>query len=269
MGINISAPSGLLSQYVKQYWAIDEEFVNGKSHTQRIIPNGLMDIIFYSKDMPYSLDPNKSVNHSSILTGQLNDFYDIKVSGKLSLFSISFYPHGLSMFFDIPVNEFYNNTVPLNLILKDTLNQLEDSLSISDSFINKIQIVEKFLLNMLQKTTTKYETNRIQDSIILINNSKGLISIEKLASKACLSRKQYERTFAQYIGTTPKKFLKIVRFQNAIYTKSTKTNTNLTDLTYQCGYFDQAHMTNDFTKLSGLSPKYFFRSQNVFSDYFQ
>lgn len=165
--------------------------------------------------------------------------------------------------------QLFNQNVPLKFILKDGVNELETKLSEAQSFAKRIMIIEQFLFERLQKCKQKYHFNRIKDSIRLINQNKGLVSIDILASEACFSRKQYERTFSDFIGTSPKKFLKTIRFQNAINEKSKDKNIKLTTLTYQCGYYDQSHMTNDFYKLSGMTPKQYFNDCEIYSDYFQ
>lgn len=269
MDYNISKPSLLLSKYVKQYWAMENCIPKGKEHIQRIVPNGLSDLIFYLSDKPESIKEKKSISDNTIITGQLSEYYDIKITGKVSLFSVIFQPHGLSMFFDIPLNELLNQNVPLKYILKDGVGDVETKLHEAHSFTERIEIMELFLIERLQECKHKYHFNRIKDSISLINQNKGLVSIDKLANEACLSRKQYERTFSNLIGTSPKKFLKTIRFQNALNEKSKDKNINLTSLTYQCGYYDQSHMTNDFYKLSGLTPKQYFDDCETYSDYFQ
>ena len=40
--------------------------------------------------------------------------------------------------------------------------------------------------------------------------------IHTLVENAFLSRRQFERTFSKSVGASPKQFLKIVRFQNAL-----------------------------------------------------
>ena len=265
----ISKPSLILSKFVKHYWTIENCIPNGKEHIQRIVPNGLSELIFYLGDKPVSTDRNISINDNTLITGQLSGYYDIKVTGKLSLFSIIFHPYGLSMFFDIPLSELLNQNVPLKYILKDVVNELETKLFEAKSFAERIIIAECFLLERLQKSKKKYHFNRIKDNVKLINQTKGLVSIDLLASEACFSRKQYERIFSDFIGISPKQFLKIVRFQNAINEKSKNKNANLTTLTYQCGYYDQSHMTNDFYKLSGMTPKQYFNDCEPYSDYFQ
>jgi len=269
MDYNIHKPSEFLSQYVKQYWSLDSCMPVGKEHIQRIVPNGLFELIFYLDSKPQSSDSQKTISDNLILTGQLKNYHDLKITGKLSLFAIYFLPHGLSMFLDIPIKELFNHSVPLKYIIKDKVNQLEDDLSSAMTFDKKIEITEKFLISQIKVNEKKYSYDRIRYIINSINKAKGVLKIDELASKSFLSRKQFERTFSDLIGTSPKQFLKIVRFQNAIYEKTKNSSLNLTEIAHKCAYFDQAHMINDFKTLSGITPKNYFENQGFISDYFE
>ncbi len=265
----ISKPSLPLSKFIKHYWTIENCIPNSREHIQRIVPSGLLELIFYFGDKPVSTDKNKSINENTLIAGQLREFYDIEITGKLSLFSVFFQPHGLSMFLDIPLDELYNQNVPLKFIFKNNVNELEAKLFEANSFTERVMIIEHYFLALLKKNEQEYNFERIKKSIELIKKSKGVIKIGFLASEACFSRKQFERIFSSFIGTSPKQFLKIIRFQNAINEKSKDENINLTTLAYKCGYYDQSHMINDFRKLSGMSPKQYFNQCEPYSDYFQ
>lgn len=240
----------------------------GEVHTQRIVPNGLIELIFYFDKKPVSTDDSKPIIDTSTLTGHLSEYYDIKVSEKLSLFSIIFKPYGLSAFLDIPCNELYNQNVPLRFILKSSVDELENRLYEASSFSQRVSIAESFLFELLRKKNYDYHLKRIESAFGIIDGAIGDVSIDALASNACFSRKQFERSFSLLVGSTPKKFLKTVRFQRAIHIKSKRQELSLTELAYMSGYFDQSHMTNDFYKLSGLTPKEFFNGCESFSDYF-
>jgi AraC-like DNA-binding protein len=266
---HFAKPSVILSQYVKHYWAIEDCVPNESEHIQRIVPSGLMELMFFLCEKPKSLDVKKSISENTILSGQQKGYYDIAVSGKLSLFSISFQPYGAKLFFGIPSNEFFDQNIPLKYLVKDIVEKLEFQLYEADTFEKKICLAENFLINRLQNSSKQYNINRIIKSVALINQTHGLIDIDSLSSFACLSRKQYERIFAEYIGSTPKQFLRTVRFQSTLHKKDKNKGIHLTELAYNCGYYDQSHMINDYKLLTGITPSQYFSECEPHSDYFQ
>lgn len=269
MGFNISKPSLWLSSYVKSYWTLENCLSADEEHIQRIIPNGLAELVFYLHGKPESLDSSKSISETSIITGQLKEYYDVKVRGDVSIFSITFQPNGLAKFFDIPQSEFFNQNVALKYVLKDEVDKLQTDLYEAKTFYQKVKIAEEFLLSRLTQCKEKYNYERIDSSIKRINKTMGIVKVNDLASEACYSRKQFERCFSNIVGVSPKQFLKIVRFQNALNEMSLNKNMKITELTYLCGYYDQSHITSDFHKLSGMTPRQYLKELEIYSDYFQ
>jgi len=262
-------PSPVFSGMIRQYWAMENCFPAGKQHIQRIVPSGLPEIIFYLSDRPVSRSNTGSITEHTLINGHLKAYYDLEISGELSLFTILFDPHGLSCILDIPIRELYDQSVPLRYLFKQDTARLENRLYEAGSFAERQEIIESFLLKQLALRSKKYHLPRIAQALSLINRSRGKIRIDALASEACFSRKQFERVFSQYVGTSPKQLLKTVRFQHAIELKSRKLSSSLTDLTYRCGYYDQAHMINEFRSLTGMTPTRYFENCEPYSDYFQ
>ena len=237
-------------------------------YQHRIIPSGLFEIIFYFDNIPVSNDLNKPLADNIVISGHQKKFYDITINGSLDLFAIYFYPHGLSMFLNVPVIELFNQNIPLRYLYKDRINEFEDQLAEAKTFNDRVVIANRFLVNQLKRSEEKHHYDRIRKTINQINSSRGVIDIENLVYDSCLSRKQFERVFSDIVGASPKKFIKIVRFQHAIYLLSKSKKVNLTELAYQCGYFDQAHMNNDFKLLSGFTPRQYITECTPYSDYF-
>jgi len=268
MNYHFSKPSLQLSPWVKQYWGLENCVPAGCEHIQRIVPNGLMELMFYLCDKPGSLSKSKQIAENTIVTGQLKDHYDLLVKGTMNLFSVTFQPHGAMMFFNIPISEFCNQNIPLRYFFKEKVDEVEEQLYKTSCFQDKVTIIENFLMELLRRNIKKYEAARISKIISCINNSKGNMNIDELSDKACLSRKQFERTFTKCIGTTPGNFLRVVRFQHAIFTRQRKPNTPLANLASECGFYDQSHFVSEFKTLSGLTPGKFFSGCEPFSDYF-
>ncbi len=260
-------PTKPLSNFVKQYWGIENCVSTGKSYLHRIVPCGMMELMFFLNKKPQVQDAKKEFTENAILSGHHASYYDMNIRGNLSMFSVSFYPHGAMMFFDIPLEEFYNKNVPLRYFLKNSAH-IEEQLSNANTFDARVKIIEKQLLNLLIKNQKQYELKRISANIEAISRYGGAISTVKLAEMACLSRRQYERAFREHIGASPKQFNKVVRFQKALHIKQKDPGISLTSLAYDCGYYDQSHMINDFKSISGFSPKLYFKDCKPYSDYF-
>lgn len=269
MNYQLTRPSPSLTGVVRHYWMLDNCLPQGEEHVQRIVPNGLTELVFYHSTRPQISGPNAPAMDSGMISGQMQHYYDLKVTGHLSLFAVTFQPQGLSRLLNIPVSELHNLSIPLRFLFRDFYTSLEDQIHDAITFKGRIQCVENFLMKRISESSMKYNSERINGSLRLINQSKGLISIETLASAACCSRRQYERIFTESIGTSPARFLRTVRFQWAIHARSRQPESTLTSLAYDCGFADQSHMCNEFVRLSGMTPGQFFGECEPFSDYFQ
>lgn len=267
MGYKVQFPSPALAPYIKQYWAMEGNIGRGSEHIQRIVPNGFAELIFYFGDLPLNIDRPESQPSRSVINGQQSDFYDLKVTGALELLSITFTPQGTRLFFNMPISEIYNMNLPLRIIAGPVADQLEESLYQAKDFTARIGIIEKYFIKMLG-LGQEYEFKRISHSIGLINQCRGGAAVADLAGRACLGRKQYDRTFSSFVGITPKQFLRVVRFQYAISVRQKNPAASLTSIAYSSGYSDQSHMVREFKSFSGLTPGRYFSECDPVSDYF-
>ena len=103
---------------------------------------------------------------------------------------------------------------------------------------------------------------RISESIKFIEENeleyKNLIS--ELTSKVFLSDSRLSHLFKEHIGVSIKKYLVWNRLRQAI-SKYLNDNTNLTEVSLQSGFFDQAHLTNSFKNVLGVSPSKAYNSR--------
>lgn len=267
MSFRIAAPSPLLSPYVQQYWSMEATLGNGESCIQRIVPGGLTELIFYLEDVPGYIKGGRDIPGRVITSGQQTGYYDIEVAGKMSLFSVLFRPEGLKSLFRLPPEELADRTIDATHLIGREAYILYERLAEAESFQSRKEIADNFLLKHLCEIGN-HSMLRITDSIRAINTGRAMIGVDKLADRACLSIRQYERQFSSCIGVTPVQFLRIVRFQNTIHTRGKNPEISLTSLAADCGYYDQSHMISEFRKLSGLTPREFFSNCDSTSDYF-
>lgn len=54
---------------------------------------------------------------------------------------------------------------------------------------------------------------------------------------------------------SPKEYVNIIRFQHALsIIRNSDGKQNLSDIAFECGYYDQAHLSNDIKKNTGMVP---------------
>jgi AraC-like DNA-binding protein len=68
------------------------------------------------------------------------------------------------------------------------------------------------------------------------------------------SSRRFLRAFAERVGLTPKRFGRVRRFRRVLESIELGRPVHWTQVALACGYFDQAHLINDFREFSGLTP---------------
>ncbi|MFA8299270.1 MAG: helix-turn-helix domain-containing protein [Hyphomicrobiales bacterium] len=267
MSFNIAFPSNVLAPYIKQYWAVDANASMTHPYIHRIIPTGLIEFTFYFGQKPKVSDEKMAINDNSIIQSHHKNYYDLIIEEDLNIFSIVFNTDGLKRFFRIPLNEFTGQNVSLRnldpIIEKELYKLLDDE----RDFDKRIHIIEAFFYKRLANDHTE-DYSRFNHTVQLIRNKFGNVDIDHLAYEACLSRKQFERKFIENIGVSPKQYLRIIRFQYALYLKGKVNDMSLSQLAYEAGYFDQSHFINEFKQYTGITPKKYFDLNETYSDYF-
>lgn len=122
--------------------------------------------------------------------------------------------------------------------------------------------MEDFLLRQL--SIHHKHDQKTDEAISLIRQTKGTLSIEEICAQMELSTKQLERKFLATVGVTPKVFSRITRFLNVCHHIDEFKDKNLTELAYDCGFYDQAHFIKEFRRFSGYPPGAFFEKERVF-----
>lgn len=275
---DIIKPCSLLEPFIKYYWILDYE--SNVVEPIRVIPYGCVQFTFYLGERINSLGSNNdsSYKDQAVVTGQISSFFDVFPQGKIRLITIVFKPFGAKPFFDFPIFEIQNNIIPIKDINNKEWLDLENRLG--DCVDNKsiVSCLENNLLKKLEKNTlfnsySSINNERIMLAINRIDDSKGTINIKDLSSLACLSDKQFNRIFADYVGMNPKNFLRIIRYQSVLLKlqnsniKDTKA-VDFLDLVYDCGYYDQSHLINNFKEFTGYTPKEYIKLFSPCSEYF-
>jgi AraC-like DNA-binding protein len=94
----------------------------------------------------------------------------------------------------------------------------------------------------------------------------GRLAIDDVAASYGVSRQQFARRFQQTAGMPPKLFARIVRFQALVHALLSSDVSQWASVAPGAGFYDQAHMINEFRSLAGAAPTVFFQPHDATID---
>lgn len=259
----IYQPQPLISPYVLYYWVLETD--GYMPIHERTCPFGNVQLIFHREKSIFSSTHNE-MQPLSFVSGMNNCYNDLSGVGKVKMLSVAFRPEGARAFLNIPLNLFHNGNISVNDLEDKPLKDLGNVLCTEPDDMKSIQLLEEFFLKRLV-SFDHYNHRRIAPAIRALNDMVNL-NIADLPSMACLSHKQFNRIFTEYVGSTPKEFQRIIRFQRALFILQNNPAMSLTQLAYDAGYYDQPHLIKDFKQFSGYTPGEFLSLCAPHSDYF-
>lgn len=220
-------------------------------------PEGHFELIF-------QIDGNFSQNNINafiwqsrpafFIGGLHNTSFAIRPENKQSkLISVIFKPHCARYFIPDKLHLFKNKLVDmLDVFGVSKMNHIE-VVQKKMSIESKLDIIESFLMDIY----TKRSASTIEKALSKIIKQNGFIQIDQLAQLSCLSNSQFRKRFNEEVGMSPKEYSKVIRSKFITQVLRKNPQLKLTELTYELGYFDQAHFIKDFKSVTGYSPKHF------------
>lgn len=177
----------------------------------------------------------------------------LEYKGQLREISIIFKPLGLNRFF----KDNYFSLAPKfsQELTNDVWGQFGESLFTGDDDISQI---ETFLLSQFWDNQ---ELSSIENSLSFLENNNEQMSISDIANRVGLNLKTFQRHFQKHMGCSPVEYRRICRFRSSLTNKLNNTQLkNLTEITYEEGYYDQSYLIKEFRKITNHNPKDFFKS---------
>jgi len=248
------APSPSLSHIVKHYLVLERE--EDMNLNYRLFSDGNPGLVFHFKYPLIQYGGNQLtgiIQPRSFIYGQITHYNDLKSCGKLGMLVVVLQPYGIFNLLNIAACEMNNSMIPLADLFGREALALEDQVSNANNLSQIIHSVEQFLLK--KGTPAKHSDPVFEESLQLIYQHKGILTIEELLKKIPVTERQLERKYNKYIGTGPKKFSDIIKFQHFLkLLQRHQSDRKMTDTIYNCGYYDQSHLNNYFKKTTGLTP---------------
>jgi AraC-like DNA-binding protein len=188
----------------------------------------------------------------SVIVGQQLTPVTIDLNRNHKAVRVGFHPSGLHRLLGFSMAESIDGHYNAEDVFGRAITEVNEQLhGATDSDAIKA-IVECFLLKKAIAVAPLLPFDRAMRELL---KSNGNVPIEKIASLACLSLRQFERVSKERIGMPPKLFARIVRFSKAYRLREEQPHLSWTSIAFECGYFDQMHLIRDFKQFAGVAPR--------------
>lgn len=258
-------PPDILKPFVRFFWVLEHELAAGEpEYVYRSIADGCTEMVFHYQSTFDEINAHGQENGGpSGIQFQTNRYRRFITRQSFGIFGAYIYPFAVPRFFNIPSSETTNLSLDYDTFLGRAGRELEERMMVAPNNQKRAVILADFLLMRLRHNTPT--DNRIITSIrqvIHINQHK---TVAQLADAFNLSPRQFDRRFKEYAGFSPKSYLRLIRFQDAI--KQYGSNKSLTQIALECGYYDQSHFIHDVKTFTGYHPSFYFSGKAEGTEY--
>jgi len=172
-------------------------------------------------------------------------------SPNISFIAVRFRAGMLHRFTPIPGRELLDRVLSVEEIWGSEGTALLGKLSYAKSSAERLLHIQSFLERQLKNRSLDVLVER---AIPMIYKQCVSISVDGLAEKLHLGRRQLERRFMAFAGQSPGEVKCLSRFQHTVRKLVLDASADPTDIALANGYYDQAHFIHDFQRRASTTP---------------
>jgi AraC-like DNA-binding protein len=254
-------PATEIRNFVKEYVIFHSIFDSNTNIAAKSYPvNPEEGITFIVRGRLFSETPELGISQQRpqiTLFGLPTNRQNLFISHEYLMFHVRFQPGGLFKLLQIPMTELLHKYIDAELVFGHEIKFINEQLANAKTYDSMPFIFDTYFLRKINKLKNKEQPIDKIGKIILENPQS--FNLEKTASQACLSHRQFEKRFVQQIGITPKHFSRICRFNQAYELKEHQPTLDWLSIAIQTGYNDYQHLVKDFKEFAGVLPNTFIK----------
>jgi AraC-like DNA-binding protein len=181
------------------------------------------------------------------------------------MFVIRFRVGAAARFLPLPVGELTGQVLEADVVFGTTFNALREALLEGPTPAAKFQAAEAYLYPLLNHS--KAEHPAIAWALARIQAAPATATVDEIVRRTGYSHKHLVNLFRQQVGLTPKELLRVLRFQHTVHSIETQPGLRWSQLAADCGFYDQAHLIQEFRAFSGFTPGEYFAHRGEYLNY--
>ena len=246
-------PAGILRAFVRRIEGYTSD-VPPWSHRQ--LPSGRLPLIINIGAPLLGAPAHRQGElrpYQAFVAGLHNSYATTRYEKCMAGIQVDFSPLGMhTLLGGQPMDELANEMLDLDTVFGAEGRAIVEELQEISGWDRRFECIEAFLARRLASAPTPAED--IAFGWQRLESTAGCITIRSLADEMGYSRKQLISRFKTHVGFAPKTAARILRFQHAVEMVADADEVNWSDVAFDAGYYDQAHLIRDFVEFSGSTP---------------
>jgi len=245
-------PHEFISEYVRTVLVL-EGFSQSASSDLPLVTNGMPGLLCCTEKDPTG---GERVTQLTLFGKSIPSAY-WEIDPNKTIIAYFFKPFAMAGIFNMPAAKLLDIPVDLHKWIPHKATAVRTQLIYAESTIQKVEVLEHFLIHQLQENNKVCEIIRSATDEIMCHPNTEILSA--LLQKLNLNKRTFQRIFKKYVGVTPSQYRRICQFQLSFAQVRAKEFNTLTDVAYDNGFADQSHFIRSFKEFADTTPNHYLR----------
>lgn len=247
------APHPALRSYVRSYEGYAEHELSFRARLEVPHPGVVLILTFGPRLRSlYQGCRARSVEHGSFIAGMHDAYVLVEQVGPSNGVQINLTPLGAYAILGVHMSELTNRSVDAADVLGAAADALVEQMREAPCWDERMAIIDQFIFQRL--AAAHMPSEGVAWAWHRLQSTGGSAPISSLAETLGCSQKHLISQFREQVGLAPKMAARVVRFNRAVGMLQRAERPRFADIAADCGYYDQAHFTREFTAFAGRAP---------------
>lgn len=238
-----------LREHVAQLLLYREALPNGAEVLERVIPDGAVRLVFNLGDAPSA----SSTAHRVQAIGASSTPAVVRLRGRLEGVSVALRPGAARALLGVPACELAGCSVDLDDLWGGEGSRVLSRMAEARDDGARIAVLEQALLRRVRRAGSPAEP-RAARAAALIAEGGGRVPLPRVAEAVGVGERRLQQLFHSHVGLSPRAWLRLQRLRACLRTLREGPRRSWAEVALDAGYYDQAHLANDFRALCGITP---------------
>ena len=251
-------PSGAVGEFVRESWLV--QAARCRTAVERALPDASVEIYINLDQAGRHLYTPSHERHLKpraawVVGPHAQPLFIEKEIADCDIVGVRLQPGAAARILGVPVTDLCDSLVDLDVFWGSSVETLRDRLHSAPDASARLSLLESTIAHGLSHRAASHDLALVRSLEAMARVFPG-ITIARLAAAHGLSHRRAISVLEDGVGLKPKLLHRVQRVRRVLHEVHAPVGgrRSWARIADRCGYFDQAHMINDFRALSGLRP---------------